>query len=250
MAEVLQSMAADVTAATVAAGLVAPFVAACDKAIAEAAAGKATVWASVFKSLGEMRTSPVTFLKGPAFRCLWIMYGGTYVAANLFRSYEETTKTSQPLLKTSSIFVINCSLSLWKDSTFAKLFSGKPPAPVPKPALVSWYLRDFCGMAMIFTAPPILAKQMSDSMGIDPSTAEYPAQIACSLGVQPIQAPLHLHGYVLYNDPKASVSTQLAGIRSGLWGAIQMRFTRCIAPYCVGTNLNTTIRKALKPTSA
>eukprot|EP00928_Gymnodinium_smaydae_P010205 TRINITY_DN13825_c0_g1_i6.p1 TRINITY_DN13825_c0_g1~~TRINITY_DN13825_c0_g1_i6.p1 ORF type:complete len:273 (+),score=35.78 TRINITY_DN13825_c0_g1_i6:68-820(+) len=245
MADFLHSTAIDLAAATLSAGLVAPFVAACDKAIAEAAAGQSTVWASVGKSIREMSTQPVAFLRGPAFRCLWIMYGGTYAAANMFRSYEEKSKSSQPLVKTSSIFVVNCSLSLWKDSQFAKLFSGKPPAPIPKPALASWYLRDFCGMAAIFTAPPILAKQMQKSFDMDMNSAEPVAQIACSLAVQPMQAPFHLHGYVLYNDPQASLSTQWAGIRNGIWGAVQMRFARCIAPYCVGTNLNTIIRKSL-----
>eukprot|EP00746_Dinoflagellata_sp_MGD_P045687 gnl/MRDRNA2_/MRDRNA2_21202_c0_seq2.p1 gnl/MRDRNA2_/MRDRNA2_21202_c0~~gnl/MRDRNA2_/MRDRNA2_21202_c0_seq2.p1 ORF type:complete len:127 (+),score=30.91 gnl/MRDRNA2_/MRDRNA2_21202_c0_seq2:80-460(+) len=106
----------DVTAAVTAGALVAPFVAATDKAIAESAAGKSSVWPSVFASLRELATSPIQYLKQPAFRYLWVMYGGTYAAANLFTTYEEVSKTSQPLVKTGSIFCVNAALSLWKDS--------------------------------------------------------------------------------------------------------------------------------------
>jgi len=251
MADLIQLGASDFAAATISAGLVAPFVAACDKAIAESAAGQGDVWTSVFKSIREIRSAPITFLKGPAFRCLWVMYGGTYAIANLFRTYDEYTRTSQPLIKTGTIFGVNTSLSLWKDSTFAKLFSGgKPAAAIPKPALASWYLRDFAGMAVIFTGPPIAAKYAHESLGVSLTTAEVVAQTTLPLMVQPIQAPLHLYGYVLYNDPKASFSTQVAAMRSGIWGAVQMRMTRCVAPYCVGTNLNTTIRQALRSKGA
>merc|ERR1712232_599922 len=221
-------------------------VAACDKAIAEAASGQTTVWASVGKSLRELGSPPVNFLRGPAFRILWVMYGGTYGAANLFRTYEEISRTSQPLTKTASIFVVNASLSLWKDSSFAKLFSGKPPAPVPKPALATWYARDFISMGVIFTAPPIASTHLQ-SMGVEKNTADVSTQAGLPLLLQPFVAPLHLYGYVLYNDPKASMSTQMAVMRREIAGAIQMRLARCVAPYSVGTNINKALRTALKP---
>mmetsp|Transcript_53402 Transcript_53402/g.100407 ORF Transcript_53402/g.100407 Transcript_53402/m.100407 type:complete len:253 (-) Transcript_53402:39-797(-) len=242
--------AGDVAAATIAAGIVAPFVAACDKAIAEAASGQTTVWKSTFKSLGELARSPVTFLGQPAFRILWVMYGGTYAAANLFTSYEEISQTSKPLMKTGSIFCVNASLSLWKDSQFAKLFSGKPPAPVPKPALVTWYARDFISMGVIFVAPPIVARHLHESMGVEKRTADVTTQFCLPLLLQPFVAPLHLYGYVLYNDPNASVSQQMTVMRREIAGAVQMRLARCVAPYSIGTNVNKAIRKALKPTAA
>jgi len=243
-------VAGDVAAATIASGIVAPFVAACDKAIAEAASGQTTVWTSTFKSLRELASSPLTFLRQPAFRILWVMYGGTYAAANLFTSYEEIAQTSSPLAKTTSIFCVNASLSLWKDSQFAKLFSGKPPAPVPKPALVTWYARDFVSMGVIFAAPPIVARHLHESMGVEKRTADVATQFCLPLALQPFVAPLHLYGYVLYNDPTASMSNQMAVMRREIFGAIQMRLARCVAPYSVGTNVNKAIRKALKPSTS
>merc|ERR1712032_350358 len=104
-------------------------------------------------------------------------------------------------------------LSLWKDSAFARLFSGKPPAPVPKPALATWYTRDFISMAVIFTLPPIAARHMHETLGYEKRTSEVVAQAALPLMVQPFVAPLHLYGYVLYNDPTATRAVQMEVMR-------------------------------------
>jgi hypothetical protein len=242
--------AGDLGAATIGGAMVAPFVAAVDKAIAQAAAGQATAWASVGASMRELMSNPISYVRQPAFRFIWILYGGTYSAANLFTTFEEMRGKSMPLGKTASIFAANCSLSLWKDSNFARLFSDKPPAPVPKQALASWYVRDFVSMGVIFTAPPIVAKQMQDSMGIEKSVAEPVAQFALPLMLQPFVAPFHLYGYVLYNQPNATAAERKVIMKREIWGAVQMRWLRIIPPFSIGANLNRELRKAFKPPSA
>lgn len=249
MSDILGYAAADATAAITAAALVAPFVAAVDKAIAESASGATKVWTSVGLSVRAMMSSPLTYLKQPAFRYLWVMYGGTYCAANAFTSYEDITKSSQPLTKTSSIFCVNASLSLWKDSNFAKLFGEGPPKSIPPPAYVSWWARDFISMAVIFTLPPIAAKQLHERTGMDQQKAATICQLGLPLMLQPFVAPLHLFGYVAYNDPSATVAQQKVVMRREIWGAIQMRLVRCVPPYCAGTVVNSAIRRALKPSS-
>jgi len=240
---------ADVAAGFAASNCVAPFVACCDKAVAEAAAGKTTVWSSVGCSVKEMTASPLRFCNSPASRYLMIMYAGTYAAANLFTTYNDVQESSTPLLKTASIFVVNAALSLWKDSAFAKMFSSIPPAPIPKPALFSWYLRDFIGMGVIFVAPPIAAAHLKEATDLDETICETATQFTLPLLVQPIVAPFHLYGYVLYNNPTASAAQQLKMMRNGMWGVVQMRLTRCIAPYSVGTNINRELRSLLQGTS-
>merc|ERR1712166_487086 len=115
-------------------------------------------------SMKELASNPVSYLRQPAFRFIWALYGGTYAAANLFTTFEESRGKTNALGKTASIFLANSSLSLWKDSNFAKLFSDKPPAPVPKPALASWWIRDFISMGVIFIGPPVVAQMMQESM--------------------------------------------------------------------------------------
>jgi hypothetical protein len=236
--------AVDVAAASIAAASVAPFVAAVDKAIAETATGKVSVWQSLGNSAREMVTSPLSYLRAPPFRYMCALYGGTYAAANLFSSYEESRSTSMPLGKTSAIFVANSSLALWKDRAFARLFGGAPK-PVPAPAYAAWWCRDFVSMGVIFVAPPMVAKVAKEQYGMEQKNAELLAQVSLPLMLQPFVAPLHLYGYVAYNFQDASRQQQMVVMREQIWGAVQMRWMRTVAPFCIGTNVNKNLRKSL-----
>jgi len=194
----------------------------------------------------ELASNPVAYVRQPAFRFIWALYAGTYGAANLFSTVEETRGKSMPLGKTASIFLANSSLSLWKDTNFAKLFSDKPPAPVPKPAMASWWIRDFVSMGVIFSGPPIIAKQMQEAMGIEKKVAEPVAQFTLPLLLQPFVAPFHLYGYVLYNNPSASLADRKVIMKREIFGAVQMRWLRIIPPFSIGANLNREIRKMCK----
>merc|ERR1719217_1358129 len=99
----------------------------------------------------ELVSSPISYLKAPAFRFIWVLYGGTYGAANLF--------------------------------------SDKPPAPMPKPAMASWWVRDFISMGVIFSGPPMLANHLQEEMGYKKSVAEPVAQFTLPLLLQPFVAP-------------------------------------------------------------
>jgi len=244
-ANIVRRAAADLGAALVAGAMVAPFVGAIDKAIAQAASGQATAWQSVGTSMRELVSNPVNYVRQPAYRFMLVLYGGTYGAANLFTSFEEVRGKSMPLGKTASIFAANCSLALWKDTNFAKLYSDKPPAAIPRQAYASWYIRDFVSMGVIFTAPPLVAMQLQESFGIDRKVAEPVAQFALPLMLQPFVAPFHLYGYVVYNNPTASLAERKAIMRKEIWGAIQMRWMRIIPPFSIGANLNREVRKTL-----
>lgn len=245
--DVLRQVLPDLTAATIAAAATAPFVASVDKAIAESASGKAPLWQSFFSSLKTLAFSPLTFLRQPAFFYLWACGAGTYSAANLFTTYEDMSKASRPVIKTASIFSVNASLMLWKDSNFAKLFGTKPPEAIPKPALGAWFIRDFISMAVIFVAPPIVARHLSESSGMEVRNAEVVTQLTMPMMLQPFVAPLHLYGYVKYNMKDATQAEQMVVMRREIWGTVAMRCIRCIAPYSVGAVANRTLRRGLKP---
>lgn len=245
--DVLRQIFPDLFAATVAAAATAPFVASVDKAIAESASGKAALWPSFFLSLKTLAFSPLTFLRQPAFFYLWACGAGTYSAANLFTTFEEVRKETRPVVKTASIFSVNASLMLWKDSNFAKLFGTKPPEAVPPPALASWFARDMISMAVIFVAPPIVAQHLSERSGMPVRQAEVVTQLTMPMMLQPFVAPLHLYGYVKYNMKDKSTAEQMVVMRREIWGTVVMRCIRCIAPYSVGAVANRSFRRALKP---
>eukprot|EP00928_Gymnodinium_smaydae_P040369 TRINITY_DN27380_c0_g1_i1.p1 TRINITY_DN27380_c0_g1~~TRINITY_DN27380_c0_g1_i1.p1 ORF type:complete len:271 (-),score=36.36 TRINITY_DN27380_c0_g1_i1:264-1076(-) len=240
-----KDVAADVGAAGCAALCVSPFVVVVDRAIAESGSGKMTVWQSFFGGCRQLLSSPHTYVRQPAFRYLACLFGGTYLAANFFTTYEEKAKVSQPVRKAGTIFAVNSSLALWKDSALAKLF-GKVVAPVPWSALCTWWARDAIGMSVIFVAPPIAAKYVHENYDVPLKKAEVGAQIALPLMIQPIVGPFHLLGYVLYNQPNAGWPSIMETMRKEVLGTICMRWFRVFPPFSIGTVVNKNLRSSLK----
>jgi len=242
----LTDLVPDVVAAGCAALAVSPFVVAVDKAIAVGAAGKQSVWSSFFANCRQLGKSPHTYVRQPAFRYLACLFGGTYLAANFFTTYEEKKKASMPVAKAGAIFATNSSLALWKDSALAKLFGNKAPAPVPWSALCTWWARDAIGMTVIFIGPPIAAKYMHEEYDMPLKKAEVAAQVALPLMIQPIVGPFHLLGYVLYNQPNAGWTAHMDIMRKEVFSTICMRWVRVFPPFCIGTVLNKSLRQWVK----
>lgn len=103
-------------------------------------------------------------------------------------------------------------------------------------------------MGVIFAAPPYVAASMEENLGISKASALPAAQFALPLLIQPYAAPLHLYGYVLYNNPTASWPERKVIMKREIWGALQMRWLRIIAPFSIGANLNREVRGKLQPT--
>lgn len=83
-------------------------------------------------------------------------------------------------------------------------------------------------------------------MGIEKKVAEPVAQFTLPLLLQPFVAPFHLYGYVLYNNPSASLADRKVIMKREIFGAVQMRWLRIIPPFSIGANLNREIRKMCK----
>ena len=155
-------LAADVISAGVAAFLVSPFMVVVDKAVAQNASGEQPLWNSFFRSCRDMTGRPLAFVRQPAFGYLYCTIGGTYLACNLFTTVEERRRVPHPVAKAGTMFVVNTTLSLWKDAAYAQLFGGKKAAPVPYPALAAWWLRDLVGNSVIFVAPSIVSRSLHE----------------------------------------------------------------------------------------
>lgn len=240
----MESLVADLVAAGTAAAFVAPIVAATDKAIAESSSGRAKLWPSFFSSVWSMARNPLSVVTRPEFRIIWALYAGTYTANNVCCTVESRTETSSPQTKTAVIFACNTTLSLWKDSSFARLF-GVRSASVPAAAYASWGVRDVTGMAVIFTAPPLVAPYLSQLSNSSSRTAEIAAQLCLPMAIQPIIAPFHLVGYDIFNRPTSSFAHRIEAIRQQYAGVVLMRWIRGFPPYCLGAVANKSIRASL-----
>ena len=71
----------DLAAGLFAGSLVTPVISAVDRALAESASGVNRLWPSFFSSLREYATKPITFVTGPQFLYILMIYGGTYATA-------------------------------------------------------------------------------------------------------------------------------------------------------------------------
>mmetsp|Transcript_7326 Transcript_7326/g.22336 ORF Transcript_7326/g.22336 Transcript_7326/m.22336 type:complete len:269 (-) Transcript_7326:509-1315(-) len=239
------SFVADVVAAGAAAVLVAPVVAATDRAIAESSSGRSRLWPSFFESMWQTVRNPVSAVVRPEFRIIWALYAGTYAANNACCTVEAKTATSAPTTKTAVIFACNTSLSLWKDSAFARLFGVRSATSVPAAAYLYWAIRDVTGMAVVFTAPPLVAPYLSQLAHSSSRTAEVAAQLVLPLAVQPVVAPFHFAGYDVFNRPHASLLDRLNATRIHFPGVVVMRWIRGFPPYCLGAVANKTFRASL-----
>merc|ERR1719463_657087 len=97
-------------AAGAAAGFaVAPIASAVDKALAENAAGRASLRESFFGTMKGVFCRPATFFRSPAFAWIWLVYGSTYAAANLVESTCAMKKRDATLPKWVATSGVNTS---------------------------------------------------------------------------------------------------------------------------------------------
>lgn len=237
----LESGLCDGAAAAVACVAVTPVVAAVDRAVAESAAGEATLAESFWSTLRVCVREPAAAVRRPEMRYVAMMYGGTYFVNNLVCSWEQATERSRPTEKTAAVGAANTALALRKDAALARLFGGSAVA-VPPAALASWAMRDVLGMAVIFTLPPLLAPRIADWSGLGPRAAETAAQVACPLAVQPLLAPFHILGFQIVYSSRV----RLADVAAQVPGVTLLRWVRGIPPYCAGAVANTTLRFELR----
>lgn len=240
----LATVAADAAPALVAGLCVTPVVASVDKATVENTAGRASLLQSFGKSMLAFSKSPASFLGKPMCRYILGVYGGTYFLNNLFTSFEECQAEKMPLTKSSTIFVGNSALSLWKDSAFARLFGTGARTSPPASALACWWSRDFISMAVIFVGPSLVAQELSKLSGgkINVQSAELYAQLTLPFLLQPFITPLHLVGFIRCNEPNSSLATQMTQVRQQLASTTALRWVRGIPPYSLGTVANKRLR--------
>jgi len=158
--EVVTRLGIDFAAGALAGSLVTPMISAVDRALAENASGKAKLWPSFFNSLKEYGARPVQYLRGPQFVYIWMIYGGTYCAANLVETVCAVKKVDPGMpkwLATSSTNTVTCIV---KDKAFAQLFGTSVPQSVPLGAYAAWLSRDFCKLDLVLFEKNILSSHL------------------------------------------------------------------------------------------
>jgi hypothetical protein len=193
-----------------------------------------------------MAAAPVKFVKSPQFLYIWLIYGATYATANATQTFCDKKKQDVAIPKLVSTFVVNTSTCIAKDRAFAKLFGNSAkPLPVPPLAYGTWLCRDIFSMAVFFTLPPIVGRELGKATGNDRLGA-YTAQFALPLGFQTIFTPIHLLGYDIVNNPNNTVAQRITFLKKDYWKNVGMRCVRQAPPWCFGVIANNELRTSLR----
>jgi len=231
----------DFMAGAIAGVAVSPIISAVDRALAENASGKDSLYSSFFKSFREMGKAPAKFVMSPQFGWIWLVYAGTYVSVNMCKSYCENTNTNPagPVWGTS--FLVNTTTCIAKDRAFAKLFGSGGAKAVPLGSYGCWLTRDIVSMGVFFTLPPIAAKYAAVVTGSEQS-GYYASQFALPLLVQFITTPIHLLGYDVYNNPTNSTKQRIKFMQKDYLKNVSIRMIRMAPPWSIGTIGNKELR--------
>ncbi|KAI5288115.1 hypothetical protein KEM54_005459 [Ascosphaera aggregata] len=237
----LKRVATDFASAGTAATAISPIITMIDKAIIEKAAKGLAIRGSIYGSVRQMFTCPVTFFSSTPFVLIYLLYFTTYVTANLIDTGSRTlsstygsggfgTVTAGPV-KFIATTAVNMSMCVYKDSRFAKFFGNRmianssatprggkglasitfKPPPMPKASLGLFCARDSLTIFASFNLPPLLAPSIPDFIAPSAVAKANVAQFAIPSAIQVISTPIHLLGLDLYNRPHLPAASGTSG---------------------------------------
>lgn len=229
--------------AIVSAGLVAPMVGIIDEAIFSNASGRMPMGECIKQSVNTLVKTPGKFFRSPTFRWIWVVYGGTYIAANLTEAVcvRNDVDWFFPKFVTSS--AANIGLSVTKDRAFSRLFGVSAPRPVPYASVGLFGLRDCMTVGGSFNLPIIVSSQMQKN-GISQAVADPTAQLFCPLFMQFFNTPFHLLGMNLYNEPGIPTKARVEFIQAKYVKTLLARWGRIFPAFGIGGLINKPLRKS------
>jgi len=245
----------DFAGAASAALSVAPLITIIDRGIMENASGRNNIKDSVLLSLKDLVVRPQTLLFSKPFALICMLYGGTYLSANILDTVTSTVQDKPATLVTSgpTKFAVsstsNISLCLIKDRAFVRLYGpGGPPRPVPLPSLALFAIRDCMTIFASFNIPPLLGPVLSKQIGEDLDkriSGQTIAQFVAPATIQIFSTPLHLLGLDLYNRNGKDItwSERYQIVKKNWPISTVARVCRIVPAYGIGGIVNAKVRR-------
>jgi len=192
--------------------LVSPIVSILDKAMVKEIAGVRAFMSEIKHSSLDMFLQPKKFFGGLSFRLTFAVYAGTYAVANcselLLDAYRVADDKQRKPIKVGLSSLANVSLLLWRDSIFARVYSGQAKPSTPLRTLSLFAVRDTATMAATFYVAPQLAKYLVDEHGVNQEVARISSALAVPGITQIITAPIHIHALDFYARPNVSSASE------------------------------------------
>lgn len=230
--------------------LVSPLVSIIDKAIVQEITGIGSLMASMGSACKEMVVKPKVFFNGLSFRLTFIVYFGTYAVANLSEAaldyYKQKDTETRKMYKVSCASVANIGLLAWRDSVFAREFSGagsKPPAKTPFRTVSLFAARDCATMAATFYFAPKACEYLVMEHDVNRHLAEVSTSLTIPVVSQFITAPIHIHALDYFNRPEASTAERLKRIKDEMGKVCFARGLRILPAFGIGSFSNNKFRE-------
>jgi hypothetical protein len=227
--------------------LVSPLVSIIDKAMVQTGVELVPAMALACK---EMITKPRVFFNGLSFRLTFIVYFGTYAVANLSEAALDYNKIKQEetrkMYKVSCASAANIGLLAWRDSVFAREFSGtgtSAPAKTPLRTIGLFAVRDCATMAATFYFAPKACEHLVLEHDYNRHMAEIGTSLTIPVVSQFITAPVHIHAIDYYNRPVASTAERLAKIKAEMGKICFARGLRILPAFGIGSYSNNKFRE-------
>lgn len=235
-----------------ASALVSPIVSIMDKAMVQEITGIGAFFGSMGTACKEMVFQPKQFFGGLSFRLTLIVYFGTYAVANLSEAgldyYKIKEEEKRKQLKVSAASAANISLLAWRDSVFAREFSGTSgkaatPKKTPLRTISMFAVRDFCTMAATFYAAPKAAHWLIREHDVQKDVAELSMALAIPVFTQIVTAPVHIHAMDYYARPVATGAERWAKIGEEFNKIAFARGLRILPAFGIGSFSNNKFRE-------
>jgi hypothetical protein len=243
-----------------ASALVSPIVSIMDKAMVQEIKGIVAFFGSIGVACKEMICTPKKFFGGLSFRLTLFVYFGTYAVANCCEAaldfYNVREEQRRKQLKVSAASAANISLLAWRDSVFAREFSGgtKPATPKKTPirTVGLFATRDFFTMVATFYAAPKAAHWLTKEHDVNREVAELSMALCIPVITQVLTAPLHIHAMDFYTRSHVMTTDSLAKIRAEFKMIAFARGLRILPAFGIGSYSNNKFRELTihQPTNA
>jgi hypothetical protein len=228
--------------------LVSPLVSIIDKAIVQEISGIGALMTTMGGACKDMVMQPKTFFNGLSFRLTFIVYFGTYAVANLSEAaldyYKVKVEETRKYYKVSAASTANIGLLAWRDSVFAREFSGgKPPAKTPLRTISLFAVRDCATMAATFYFAPKACEYLVLEHDVNKEFAEISTSLTIPVVSQFITAPIHIHAIDYFNNQNATTAQRIAAIKKEMSKVCFARGLRILPAFGIGSYSNNKFRE-------
>lgn len=229
--------------------LVSPLVSIIDKAIVQEISGVGHLMRTMGGACKEMVVQPKAFFNGLSFRLTFLVYFGTYAVANCSEAaldyYKIRDEKTRKMWKVSMAASANVGLLAWRDSVFARMYSGGKSAPAKTPlrTIGLFAARDTATMAATFYVAPKTAEYLILEHDFNKEAAEISTALSIPVLSQFLTAPIHIHAIDFFNRAEATTAERMDMIKREMGKVCFARGLRILPAFGIGSYSNNKFRE-------